>query len=156
MISLGCPGKSDDVMGSGDPFAGLNVGAVEDEPVRLPARRRAPRLVSEASIRAAIVQLLNLYGYAIVKHQTAHGQIGTPDVLGCVRGRMVAIEVKRPGRRPTDAQFGAMRRWQAAGALVGWACSVEDARQLLDHVNDRGWRNSWSGPGDGRDASGSP
>lgn len=136
------------------PFHGLDVGAVADEMARpvQRSRRRKARPVSEHSVRESCLQVLNQVGYAIPKHQTGSGQRGTPDLLGCVRGRMVVIECKTANGEPTAAQYGKLRRWQDAGALVGWVQSAEHLRQLLDHLDEFGWRNDLSGPGDGRGA----
>lgn len=136
------------------PFHGLDVGGVQDAPpARLPrSRRRAARPVTEHAVREACLRLLNQRGYAIVKHQTGAGQRGTPDILGCVAGRMVVIECKTANNDPTPAQHGKLRRWQDAGALAGWVRSVEHLQQLLDHLDDSGWRNGLAVPGDGRGA----
>ena len=59
------------------------------------------------------------------------GQVGTADITGCVRGRYVAIEVKRPGGRQSPAQ----RVWQAAceraGGLYVLARSADEALTAL-------------------------
>lgn len=119
----------------------------EDEPVRAaPPRARS---VSESTIVAGIVRhIKGLTGaHAMKVHGGAFGHVGEPDIDACVNGRSVKIEVKRPGYEPTDAQFGALRRWQAAGALVGWACSRADAEQLLAYADRRSWVNPLTGPG---------
>jgi hypothetical protein len=73
---------------------------------------------------------------------------GTPDILGCVDGRFLAIEVKRPGAAgPTAAQLGQLTRWQRAGALAGWVTSEDDLVQLLDRADRPGWCNDFTSPG---------
>lgn len=116
------------------------------------SRRRAPRTVTEAAVKTGVLALLNLGGYAITKHQTTYGKRGTPDVLACRKGRFVAIEVKRSGKTPDPDQLGEMRRWQEAGALVGWVQSVGHLQQLLSHLDDLAWRNDFKHAGDGREA----
>lgn len=135
-------------------FEGFTVDPdLDADRVTLPkSRRRAPRTVTEAAVKTGVLKWLNLGGYAITKHQSSYGKRGTPDVLACRKGRFLAIEVKRPGKTPDPDQLGEMRRWQEAGALVGWVQSVDHLRQLLDHVDDPGWRNDFKHPGDGRAA----
>lgn len=97
----------------------------------------------EAKVVAAILkEIRDLGGWAIKTHGSMFGAGGEPDVSACIRGRMVQIEVKQPGEHPTPRQYEALRRWEAAGALAGWADSVEMFWDLLVHVNDPGWRNA--------------
>ncbi|MCM8750408.1 hypothetical protein NET02_14755 [Thermomicrobiaceae bacterium CFH 74404] len=70
-------------------------------PLRATADQRG-RLATEAEITAAVRDYLRLVGAWELKVLGGLGQRpGVPDVLACVQGRFVAIEVKRPGRRPT-------------------------------------------------------
>lgn len=120
------------------------------------SRQRAPRPVTEAAVKDAVLRKIKILGgYCIVKHQTSMGKRGTPDVLACIKGRFVAIEVKRPGNIPNPDQLGELRRWQAAGALACWVQSVEQFDQILDHLDDVSWQNDFQHPGDGR-AAGDP
>ena len=52
---------------------------------------------------------------------------GLPDLLGCVRGTYIGIEVKMPGKEPTKLQLNVMMRIHAAGGQAGYATSVEEA-----------------------------
>lgn len=58
---------------------------------------------------------------------------GTPDIVGCRKsdGKMVCIEVKKPGNKPTDIQVRVMDEWREYGALVFVATSVEDVQNQL-------------------------
>lgn len=130
------------------------MGKLGGEPAVIRAVKRVSpvnrtRRRSEADIQKGCVQLLNGRGYAIVTTGSRYLPTGTPDVLACVRGRMVAVEIKRPGERPEPAQVAQLRRWQNAGALAGWACSEEQLEQLLRHVEEPLWRNDFQLPGDG-------
>ncbi len=57
---------------------------------------------------------------------------GHPDIVGCHHGRMLALEVKRPGEQPTPLQRHTQRAWGAAGAIAGIVESVADVDQLLE------------------------
>lgn len=68
------------------------------------------------------------------RHGTAMGVAGDPDLYGTVGGRHFEIEVKRPddpSSQLTKLQAQRLQEWRMAGALVGVARSVEDARQIL-------------------------
>lgn len=63
---------------------------------------------------------------------------GIPDILGCYKGRLVAIEAKRPGkyREPatglTEPQRKRLLALQGAGALAMVVDSVADVEAHLD------------------------
>ena len=95
----------------------------------------------EAKIVAKILKRLNEVGYAIKFHGSAMSKGGEPDILACVMGRMVRVEVKVPGNKPTPRQYHQLRQWEKAGALSGWATSVEEVDALLGHLDDPSWRN---------------
>lgn len=86
---------------------------------------------SESSIVASILFLLRNHGWAVKQHGSAFSTIGTPDVLGCVSGRMVAIEVKRPGELASKAQLVQLEKWRRAGALAMVATSAGEVRNVL-------------------------
>ena len=66
---------------------------------------------------------------------------GEPDIDACINGRSVKIEVKVPGKVPTPQQMARLRKWESAGALCGWATSVEEAASLTSHLENLNWSN---------------
>jgi len=69
--------------------------------------------------------------YVVKTHGSIYGA-GQPDLLGCYQGRTLALEVKRPGRKPTKLQQAVLKKWEAAGAIAAVVTSAEDVRELLD------------------------
>ena len=66
---------------------------------------------------------------------------GTPDIIGVLGkrygenyGRMVAIEVKKPSKKPTDIQNRVIEELLAHGALVIIAHSVEEVEATLKNI----------------------
>ncbi len=61
------------------------------------------------------------------------GQAGLPDIIGVQKktGRLVGIEVKRPGNRPTDIQRRVLDELTKYGALAFVATSIEDVKKYL-------------------------
>jgi len=61
------------------------------------------------------------------------GVAGMPDILGIQRssGRLVGIEVKKPGKKPTDTQKHMLETLEEYGAIVIVAHSVEDIAKLF-------------------------
>lgn len=104
--------------------------------------RTAP-YVTETGLQAACQKRIREdYDGEVVKvHGGASQKSGTPDLLGCIRGRFVAVELKQPGKVPTPLQMKRLRDWARAGALAGWATTEVELDALLAHVDDLTWVN---------------
>lgn len=60
---------------------------------------------------------------------------GVSDILGqMVDGRMLAIEVKKPGKKPTEAQMRFIETVNNANGLAGWADSISAAQHIIKGV----------------------
>lgn len=92
--------------------------------------RKSP---SEASIVNKCKALIKKCGGYCVKVTPPAVEAGTPDILACLAGRFYAIEVKRPGERPTRLQEKRLAQWRAAGAVAVWVDSVEALADLIRH-----------------------
>lgn len=73
-------------------------------------------------------------GWAHKVHGGPHQAAGEPDLDGCIDGLSLKVEVKQPGKRPTESQAAALRRWSSAGALACWVTSVDQFIELMDAV----------------------
>lgn len=60
-----------------------------------------------------------------------NSQPGCPDILCCLGGRFVGIEVKREGGKPTEAQLLALDAVRKAGGLAFVARSVREVEVAL-------------------------
>lgn len=56
---------------------------------------------------------------------------GIPDIIGCYRGRFVALELKRPGETPTVIQKKILRTLKSAGALTAVIHSVDELKEVI-------------------------
>lgn len=63
-------------------------------------------------------------------------EAGTPDILGCYRCRMFAVEVKRDGAEPTAIQRHRLRQWEAAGAFCTVADEEFSVREFLEAIGE--------------------
>lgn len=61
----------------------------------------------------------------------ASNKRGTPDILAVISGRFVAIEVKRPGGKPSKLQLAQLKRIEAAGGVAFVADSIDDVIKHL-------------------------
>jgi len=91
--------------------------------------------MTETAITEAIMRWLRARGAHVIKTYGGPYRRGLPDLIGVYRGRALALEVKRPGGKPTKLQEYELGRWAAAGAVAGVVTSVEDAKRLLEEVN---------------------
>lgn len=112
----------------------------QDEEYAPPPRRTRVARRSEADVVRDVMDYLLGLDRAYVRkvHGGALGNAGEPDLDAVVRGRAVKLEAKRPdgAEKPNMAQLNALKRWQLAGALVGWFTSTEHVVQLLDHLGE--------------------
>lgn len=88
-------------------------------------------MLESVIVAAAIAQLNKIPGCVAQKiHGSAYGH-PLLDVLACKDGRMFLLEGKQPGKKPTARQEATMRKWAAAGAVVGWFTSAEEAVDIV-------------------------
>ena len=59
----------------------------------------------------------------------------TPQMVGQRIGQFVAVEVKRPGQRPTEQQERFMAMVRQFGGIAGVATSVDEARKLVSSAD---------------------
>lgn len=75
--------------------------------------------------------------YKVVKYCKAHGiytrkfvspgHSGVPDRIFAHAGRVLFLEFKRPGQKPTGLQAKELKLLRDAGVMVTWVTSYEDA-----------------------------
>jgi hypothetical protein len=69
---------------------------------------------------------------AINIHGSVFSERGTPDVIGCINGRLVAFECKRSeDEEPTPIQKWRLSEWIVAGAVVGAVSDVFHVKLIL-------------------------
>lgn len=111
-------------------------------------RRKPSAEPLEESIESVILDFLNaIPGIAAVKINTEgfydpkirayrkrkskHFRPGTSDILGCMRGRFFAIEVKSKKGVVSEDQTAFMEWIRLSGGITGVARSLVDAAELL-------------------------
>lgn len=92
--------------------------------------------MSEKRIEHQIKQYLDSIGaWHIKTHGNMFSKAGTPDVLACVNGRFVAIEVKQPGGRVSPLQKAHLKLIRQAGGVAFVAYSLEETKEYLKKFN---------------------
>jgi hypothetical protein len=97
------------------------------------ASRPAPR-IREADVLATVVDYLHFRrGYVLKVHGHLGQRPGVPDLIACLGGRFVAIEVKAPcGRHPVSLrQQCELEAIRSAGGLALVATDVAEVAALL-------------------------
>lgn len=123
------------------------------DPAPLPpaARRKPPEPVRGETERTQdVIKWLRAQSgtWAFKKHTGPQGEAGHPDIFACRNGRMVLIEMKVPGDRPTKLQAQRLRTWREAGAAVCWATEVDHVKELFARMDaDPAYRNPLTRPG---------
>jgi len=88
--------------------------------------------ISEKEITHSIRSLLKQFGIFHFKHFGGPmSQRGISDLLGCYQGRFLALEVKRPGNKPSDDQIRFIENVKASGGIAGVVYSIDDVVELL-------------------------
>jgi hypothetical protein len=61
-------------------------------------------------------------------------EVGVPDLLSCLQGRFIGLEVKQPGEEPSARQKVVLRRIEEAGGIAAVVTSVEEVERLLQRT----------------------
>lgn len=89
--------------------------------------------MSESNLQRSIQKVIEEYGgYCVKYHGNAFSVAGTPDLLCCIGGKFVGIEVKVAGESATRLQLQRGEEIKKAGGLFYVVHSVRDVRSILD------------------------
>lgn len=92
--------------------------------------------MSEKRIEHQIKQYLDSIGaWHIKTHGNMFSRAGTPDIVACLNGRFIAIEVKRPGGRVSPLQMAHIKLINQAGGVAFVAYSLEEAKKNIEKLN---------------------
>lgn len=92
----------------------------------------------ESKLSRSIQQALRTRGaYCLKIHGSEYMQVGTPDILGCYRGRFFALETKLPESRShvSMVQLRQMEKIKRADGLALVVCTVDEALRVLDAID---------------------
>lgn len=108
----------------------------------------------ESLLVKKIKAMLDSHGALAIKvHGGPYQQAGIPDLLVCLHGNFIGLEVKVPERRNTltKLQQQTLDEIKRAGGISAVVTSVEEAESAIRGVLDQGWKDRTSDePGDER------
>lgn len=115
-----------------------------DTPIRADTASSATHKPLERAVLAAVIKALALHPRVAWAHRLNVGAfrdgdrfirvgfVGCSDIIGQMTdGRFLAVEVKRPGGKPTEAQVEFLGRVARAGGVAFVAWGVDDVRRGL-------------------------
>ena len=90
--------------------------------------------MKEQTIQKEIIKYLESIGAYVIKTIKTN-RAGTPDIIACLNGRFIAIEVKRKGNKPTPLQLAKIEQIRASSGIAFIAYSKDDVVKCLEDFN---------------------
>lgn len=90
----------------------------------------------EQDIQTSIMNYISSIGGLPVKFNNMgiYAKAGVSDILACVKGRFVAIEVKKPGEKPTDLQENFINAINSIGGFAFWSDNLQHVKDKLKEL----------------------
>lgn len=87
----------------------------------------------EQAIQTSIIRYIKSIGGLPIKQNQIgiYAQAGVPDIIACIKGRFVAIEVKRPGKKPEPIQEAFLESITKKGGLAFWSDNLDKVKSIL-------------------------
>ena len=94
-------------------------------------------MVKEQNIQTSIMNYISSIGGLPIKFNNMgiYAKAGVSDILACIKGRFIAIEVKRPGNKPTAVQLQFINAVNSIGGLAFWADNLQDVKDKLKELS---------------------
>ncbi|MGM8215151.1 VRR-NUC domain-containing protein [Bacillaceae bacterium W0354] len=88
--------------------------------------------MKEKTIENQIKGYLDQIGAWYIKtHGNMFSKAGTPDIIACINGTFVGIEVKKPGGQPSALQLAQIKRIEQSGGISFVADSLKHCQMEL-------------------------
>ena len=94
-------------------------------------------MAKEQDIQTSIINYISsIGGLAIKQNQIGiYATAGVPDIIACLKGKFIGIEVKRPGEKPTKIQESYIKTINDIGGLAFWADNLDDVKEKLKELS---------------------
>lgn len=99
-------------------------------------KKAAKYAIKEQDIQESIMHYIQSIGGLPVKFNNIgiYAKAGVSDILACIKGRFVAIEVKRPGEKPSHLQENFINAINSIGGFAFWADNLQDVKDKLKEL----------------------
>lgn len=93
-------------------------------------------MVKEQDIQTSIMNYIKSIGGLPVKFNNMgiYATAGVSDILACIKGKFVAIEVKKPGGKPSALQLSFINAINSLGGIAFWTDNLEDVKDKLKEL----------------------
>lgn len=93
-------------------------------------------MTKEQDIQTKIMDYIKSIGGLPIKQNQIgiYAQAGVPDIIACIKGRFVAIEVKRPKQKPKPIQEAWLRAINDVGGYAFWSDNLDDVKAKLKEL----------------------
>lgn len=90
----------------------------------------------ESNITRSILKYLKTVDncFAWKAHGGYYGVAGIPDIVCCLNGHFLALEVKRPGNKPTKQQAAVLGKINRAGGRAFVVYGVNEVREIVKEI----------------------
>lgn len=94
-------------------------------------------MTKEQDIQESIMHYISSIGGLPIKFNNIgiYAKAGVSDILACIKGRFVAIEVKRPGKKPSALQAQFITAVNNIGGIAFWADNLQDVKDKLKELS---------------------
>ena len=98
--------------------------------------RSGKTLKAEQDIQTSIMNYISSIGGLPLKYNNMgiYATAGVPDIIACIKGRFVAIEVKKPGGKPSALQKAYIKTINEIGGIAFWADNLDDVKEKLKNI----------------------
>ena len=79
--------------------------------------------------------LKSIGAYFIKTHGDRFSKVGTPDIIACVNGHFVALEVKATTGKPSELQLYHLRNIMLAGGYSAIIVPTEGIGKIRNHID---------------------
>lgn len=91
----------------------------------------------EKDLQAKVMKWLRTQGPDMwVTKVSDRFMVGVPDIIGCYKGQMFAIELKVGKNKPTEIQKVTLAKMQDAACKTAVAWSMEEVQEFIGLVKD--------------------
>ena len=81
--------------------------------------------------------LKSIGAYFIKTHGDRFSKVGTPDIIACVNGKFVALELKGKGGKPSELQLYHLECIRLAGGYGVVSAPKEEVKRIKDYILDK-------------------
>lgn len=95
--------------------------------------------MTEKTFQTKLIKLIqNNNGYVVKFNASAISKIGVPDLLACINGKFIGLEVKKENGKPTDIQLWNIEKIKKSGgiAMVVRPSDYENIEKLIKKLGD--------------------